>query len=87
MVTKERINSKVKALAEKYTLAIQEVQKIEAELLTYKELSLQLDDRYIRVNCPQCGGRGYIKSDDKKIECNMCAGKLYVWMEAYTPPK
>ena len=87
MVSKERIESKVKALTEKYTLAIQEIQKIEAELMTYKELSLQLDDRYIRVKCTQCGGLGYIKSDSKKIECNMCAGKLYVWMEAYTLPK
>jgi len=87
MVTKERVEGKLKDLTEKYKEKIGEIQKIEQEMVSYQELVLQMDDKYVKVKCPQCGGLGYVQGEGKKTSCNMCGGKCYVWMEMFQQNK
>lgn len=65
---------------------IEEVEKTSIEI-TYKweEIFESQPEKYVKVSCPTCGGRGFIinEDNDKKIVCQVCGGKLYIWMSRY----
>jgi len=83
MVSKERVQGKLKDLVDKHNHLVKEVQSVEQEMVSYQELLLQMDDKFVKIKCPQCDGLGYIQEDKGKVICRMCGGKCYVWMEKF----
>jgi len=55
----------------------------EANELMYRQL--ELDDKYIEIECLRCSGHGWTKLQDggKKIICPSCNGKCFIWAKKY----
>jgi len=83
-MNKDEIEDKIKSLSRKRDETLIEAEKIQSQLLILAEQFYELDNEYIKVICPGCGGIGYMKiEDNKKRVCQICQGKEYTWMKKY----
>ena len=66
---------------------VQELQRIETIIMNLNNEYCDKSEEFVKILCLSCGGKGYIKQDDKKVVCNneqlpflSCNGKGYIWM-------
>lgn len=62
---------------------VSEAEKVRDELHELREKRLEKSDKYTRIVCPQCAGRGWNQHDKKKKECKYCTGKGYQWAQLW----
>ena len=79
----ERLTKKMDKLQEDLNEKIKEVEELSKEYAMYSEALLIEQGTHIRVICPACRGNTYLTDGDRKIQCDACKGRGYLWMEKY----
>jgi len=80
----KEIEEKINKLLDKRDKLVSELNTLNDKIFNLIDKRLELNEDMIRIVCPECGGTGYIKTDDeRKKVCHVCKGKEFVWAEKY----
>ena len=83
-MNKDDLEDKIKSLARKRDNAVLELDKYQKELQILMEEYYEVSDEYVKVECIQCRGVGYIKGEDnKKHLCGVCGGNNFLWLKKW----
>lgn len=82
--TVEEIEDEIKSLSRKRDKHLIQANEIQEQLLKLAEEMYEINPKYVKVDCLICGGKGYIQTEEnKKVKCNVCEMKSYIWAKVY----
>ena len=84
MKTKAELEVELKNYSKKRDGLIAEIKSCEGMIFEISDLLKSLDTKFVKIECVQCNGVGYLTGEDKKKHiCNLCYGKKYNQMRKY----
>ena len=67
---------------------IVEIDKLDKEVIGLSEEYYQLNPDYVKIDCLFCNGQGFIEGEDKKrVKCQYCNLKGYLWVKKWNEKK
>lgn len=81
--TKEDMEDDINTLIRKRNTSILELNEIQKLIEEKTEQYYILSDDMVRVVCINCQGMGYGKDGEKKVICQVCKGKQYMWLKKF----
>lgn len=82
-ISKDKIIEEQEELLLEASLAKREIEEMHERYNELEEMKYELDDSFIKINCPQCKATGMVKEQNKKTICPTCRGKKYIWAKKY----
>ncbi|MBE3093700.1 MAG: hypothetical protein IMZ52_01625 [Actinobacteria bacterium] len=82
--TPEELQDEFNALTRKRYQLILDVDKATKELMELAEKVYEASPEYVRIVCLNCGGKGILDTEEgKKVKCNVCNMKCYMWSKLF----
>ena len=80
----EELQEELNSLTRKRYQAILDVDKITKDLVDLAEKIYEISPDYVKVVCLNCLGKGMLEAEEgKKVKCNVCRGKLYMYVKRF----
>ena len=83
MKSLDELKKEHQKLIEENNRQVTKLNTVRNKLANISEKILELDDAYVRIECTECNGAGFLKKDDRKVLCSICRGKKYLWLRRY----
>ena len=83
MKTKHELKDDLENIAKQRSDLLKTLEKLQKRFAEISELIMEQDPEYVKVECVECSGKGYVQLDDKKQLCEVCQGRQYIWLKKY----
>jgi len=80
----EDLQDDFNGLTRKRSQLILDLDKITKELVELAEKVYEKSPEYVKISCLNCGGTGIVTTEDgKKMKCDMCQLKGFMWARLF----
>jgi len=59
------------------------LKELTEEMFEAMDCELEKNPMYVKLECAACQGDGYVKQDDRRIVCQQCQGKKWLWGKVF----